>query len=195
MARSLAPRPRCSSSSARSIAGAPGSRAPLRVREVGAPSRHAAPCATLPPRAPLAHRVEPRTFNPVGRVRVPHGACLYDVGTRAPLKTGLGRLGAVGACGGAEAGQAVDLAMTSWNRPDHLPQAPIGVQRLVLRLLLSDKDERLWPLGAVVHHVGNPIVALDALVALSDAGLVPRRPRRQNRNTPHRNRASRARPA
>src|ERR1700731_4430749 len=27
-----------------------------------------------PPQAPLAHLVERRTFNPVGRVRVPHGA-------------------------------------------------------------------------------------------------------------------------
>jgi hypothetical protein len=60
------------------------------------------------------------------------------------------------------------------NRPDHLPQAPAGVQRVILRLLLSSEDERLWPLEAVVHHVGNPIVALDALVALSDAGLVHR---------------------
>jgi hypothetical protein len=59
-------------------------------------------------------------------------------------------------------------------RPDHLPHAPAGAQRLILRLLLSGEEERLWPLEAVVHHVGNPIVALDALVALSDAGLVHR---------------------
>lgn len=31
-------------------------------------------CHTDPFPAPLAHRVEPRTFNPVGRVRVPYGA-------------------------------------------------------------------------------------------------------------------------
>jgi hypothetical protein len=30
------------------------------------------------PRAPLAHLVERRTFNPVGRVRVPHGALQYS---------------------------------------------------------------------------------------------------------------------
>jgi hypothetical protein len=60
------------------------------------------------------------------------------------------------------------------SRPDHLPQAPAGVQRLILRLLLSGEGERLWPLEQVVHHVGNPITALDALVALSDAGLVHR---------------------
>jgi hypothetical protein len=60
------------------------------------------------------------------------------------------------------------------HRPDHLPQAPAGVQRTILRLLLSDENEPLWPLETVVHHVGNPIVALDALVALSDAGLVQR---------------------
>jgi hypothetical protein len=60
------------------------------------------------------------------------------------------------------------------SRPDHLPQAPEGVQRLILRLLLSGEDERLWPLERIVHHTGNPITALDALVALSDAGLVHR---------------------
>ena len=31
-------------------------------------------CDTVAPRAPLAHLVERRAFNPVGRVRVPHGA-------------------------------------------------------------------------------------------------------------------------
>jgi hypothetical protein len=60
------------------------------------------------------------------------------------------------------------------SRPDHLPQAPAGTQRVILRLLLSGEKERLWPLETVVHHVGNPITALDALVALSDAGLVHR---------------------
>jgi hypothetical protein len=60
------------------------------------------------------------------------------------------------------------------SRPDHLPQAPAGVQRLILRLLLSTEQEHLWPLETVVHHVGNPIIALDALVSLSDAGLVHR---------------------
>lgn len=60
------------------------------------------------------------------------------------------------------------------SRPDHLPQAPAGVQRLILRLLLSTEQEHLWPLETVVHHIGNPINALDALVALSDAGLVHR---------------------
>lgn len=60
------------------------------------------------------------------------------------------------------------------NQPDYLPQAPEGVQRLILRLLLGGEDERLWPLEVVVHRVGDPITALDALVALSDAGLVHR---------------------
>jgi hypothetical protein len=59
-------------------------------------------------------------------------------------------------------------------QPHHLPQAPEGVQRLILRLLLGDREERLWPLEMVVHRVGDPITALDALVALSDAGLVHR---------------------
>jgi hypothetical protein len=60
------------------------------------------------------------------------------------------------------------------NQPHHLPQAPEGVQRLILRLLLDSEKERLWPLELVVRRVGNPITALDALVALSDAGLVHR---------------------
>jgi hypothetical protein len=60
------------------------------------------------------------------------------------------------------------------NQPHHLPQAPEGVQRLILRLLLGGEKERLWPLETVVHHVGNPITALDALASLSDAGLVHR---------------------
>ncbi len=60
------------------------------------------------------------------------------------------------------------------NQPDYLPQAPEGVQRRILRLLLGGQDERLWPLEVVVHRVGDPITALDALVALSDAGLVHR---------------------
>jgi hypothetical protein len=60
------------------------------------------------------------------------------------------------------------------NQPHHLPQAPERVQRLILRLLLGGEQERLWPLETVVHHVGDPITALDALVALSDAGLVHR---------------------
>ena len=60
------------------------------------------------------------------------------------------------------------------NQPHHLPQAPEGVQRRILRLLLGGQDERLWPLEVVVHRVGDPITALDALVALSDAGLVHR---------------------
>jgi hypothetical protein len=60
------------------------------------------------------------------------------------------------------------------NQPDYLPQAPEGVQRRILRLLLGGEDERLWPLEMVVHCVGDPITALDALVALSDAGLVHR---------------------
>jgi hypothetical protein len=58
------------------------------------------------------------------------------------------------------------------DQPYHLPQAPEGVQRLILRLLLGSEQERLWPLEVVVHRVGDPITALDALVALSDAGLV-----------------------
>src|ERR1700691_419300 len=60
------------------------------------------------------------------------------------------------------------------SRPDHPPQAPPGVQRLILRLLLTDEDERFWPLEMIVRRVGDPIAALDALVALSDAGLVHR---------------------
>ncbi len=60
------------------------------------------------------------------------------------------------------------------SRPDHLPQAPAGVQRLILRLLLAGESERLWPLELIVRRVGDPITALDALVALSDAGLVHR---------------------
>jgi hypothetical protein len=36
----------------------------------------------------------------------------------------------------------------------HLPQAPERVQRLILRLLLSGEQERLWPLEVVVHRVG-----------------------------------------
>lgn len=60
------------------------------------------------------------------------------------------------------------------SRPDHLPQAPAGVQRAILRFLLLGEQERLWSLETVVHHVGDPITALDALVALSDAGLVHR---------------------
>jgi hypothetical protein len=60
------------------------------------------------------------------------------------------------------------------NQPHHLPQAPEGVQRLILRLLLRGEKERLWPLEEVVHRVGDPITALDALVTLSDAGLVHR---------------------
>ena len=60
------------------------------------------------------------------------------------------------------------------SQPDYLPQAPEGVQRLILRLLLDNERERLWPLEVVVRRVGNSITALDALVALSDAGLVHR---------------------
>ncbi len=60
------------------------------------------------------------------------------------------------------------------SRPDYLPQAPEGVQRLILRLLLDSEKERLWPLELVVRRVGDPITALDALAALSDAGLVHR---------------------
>jgi hypothetical protein len=60
------------------------------------------------------------------------------------------------------------------NQPYHLPQAPEGVQLLILRLLLESEKERLWPLELVVRRVGNPITALDALAALSDAGLVHR---------------------
>ena len=60
------------------------------------------------------------------------------------------------------------------NQPDHPTHAPEGVQRLILRLLLGGDGEQLWPLELVVHRVGNPITALDALVALSDAGLVHR---------------------
>jgi hypothetical protein len=60
------------------------------------------------------------------------------------------------------------------DQPTHLPHAPERVQRVILRLLLAGEKERLWPLETVVHHVGNPITALDALAALSDAGLVHR---------------------
>jgi hypothetical protein len=60
------------------------------------------------------------------------------------------------------------------DRPHYLPQAPESVQRLILRLLLGSEEERLWPLEAVVHRIGNPITALDALAALCDAGLVHR---------------------
>jgi hypothetical protein len=48
------------------------------------------------------------------------------------------------------------------------------VQRLILRLLLAGEGERFWPLEMIVRRVGDPIAALDALVALSDAGLVHR---------------------
>lgn len=60
------------------------------------------------------------------------------------------------------------------DQPHHLPQAPERMQRLILRLLLEGEKERLWPLELVVRRVGDPITALDALVALSDAGLVHR---------------------
>jgi hypothetical protein len=60
------------------------------------------------------------------------------------------------------------------SRPDHLPQAPPGVQRLILRLLLAGEGERFWPLEMIVRRGGDLITALDALVALSDAGLVHR---------------------
>jgi membrane-associated PAP2 superfamily phosphatase len=60
------------------------------------------------------------------------------------------------------------------DQPRHLPQAPERVQRLILRLLLGDEQERFWPLEVVVHQVGDQITVLNALVALSDAGLVHR---------------------
>jgi hypothetical protein len=60
------------------------------------------------------------------------------------------------------------------DQPHDLPQAPERVQRLILRLLLGGEQERFWPLEVVVHQVGDQITALNALVALSDAGLVHR---------------------
>ena len=42
-------------------------------------------CQTVRPQAPLAHLVERRTFNPVGRVRVPHGALARDAPKRATV--------------------------------------------------------------------------------------------------------------
>ncbi len=43
-------------------------------RDIGVPPRLPRIVRNCGGPAPLAHRVEPRTFNPVGRVRVPHGA-------------------------------------------------------------------------------------------------------------------------
>lgn len=60
------------------------------------------------------------------------------------------------------------------NQPHHLPQTAERVQRLILRLLLTGEGEPLWPLESVVQQVGDTVVAIDALVALSDAGLVHR---------------------
>jgi hypothetical protein len=60
-------------------------------------------------------------------------------------------------------------------QPDHLTDVPESAQRFILRLLLHAPEHKLWPLEGLVHHAGDPIMALDALTVLSDAGLIHRR--------------------
>jgi membrane-associated PAP2 superfamily phosphatase len=59
-------------------------------------------------------------------------------------------------------------------QPDQPTDVPENFQRQILMLLLWSSEEQWWSLEALVHRVGDPIVALDALTALSDAGLVHR---------------------
>jgi hypothetical protein len=58
---------------------------------------------------------------------------------------------------------------------EHFTDAPESAQRFILRLLLHAREDKFWPLEGLVHHAGDPIIALDALTALSDAGLIQRR--------------------
>jgi hypothetical protein len=62
-------------------------------------------------------------------------------------------------------------------QPDHLTDAPENVQRFILLLLLLAPEDKLWRFEDVVHQADDPIVALDALTVLSDAGLILRRGR------------------
>jgi hypothetical protein len=62
-------------------------------------------------------------------------------------------------------------------QPDHLTDAPEGVQRFILLLLLVTPEDKLWRFEDVVHQAEDPIAALDALSVLSDAGLILRRGR------------------
>jgi hypothetical protein len=61
------------------------------------------------------------------------------------------------------------------HQPNHLTDTPEHVQRLILLMLLRAREDKFWPLEGLVHETGNAILALDALAALSDAGLIHRR--------------------
>ena len=58
-------------------------------------------------------------------------------------------------------------------QPDHLTDVPESIQRL----LLLAPEHKLWRFEDIVHQADDPIVALDALTVLSDAGLIHRRGR------------------
>jgi hypothetical protein len=60
---------------------------------------------------------------------------------------------------------------------DDFIDTPENVQRLILLLLLREDEERFWSLEGLVYYVGDAIMALDALTALGDAGLIHRRDR------------------
>ncbi len=51
---------------------------------------------------------------------------------------------------------------------------PENFQRQLLMLLLWSSPEQWWSLEALVHRLGDPIEALDALTGLADAGLIHR---------------------
>jgi membrane-associated PAP2 superfamily phosphatase len=63
------------------------------------------------------------------------------------------------------------------DQPDHPTDVPQNFERQILMLLLwsgGSSTEEWWSLEDLVHRVGDPIVALDAMHALSNAGLIHR---------------------
>ncbi len=67
------------------------------------------------------------------------------------------------------------------DEPPHHTPAATERKRMeweILERLLLKSDETPWrPIMEVVRETANPITALDALAALSDAGLIRRRGR------------------
>ncbi len=58
-------------------------------------------------------------------------------------------------------------------QPDPI-DVPENFQAQLLMLLVWGSQEQWWSLEALVHRIGDPIVALDALGVLEDTGLIHR---------------------
>lgn len=62
-------------------------------------------------------------------------------------------------------------------QPDHPTDVPQNFERQGLMLVLwasGPTQDEWWSVEELVHKVGDPIVALDAMSALSNAGLIHR---------------------